>query len=163
MKHPTTEEDWFAYLDNVNSEAEHPLIAAHVESCAECQEAVELMRSVDRTLLAAAAALRANVLLKSAAISAAKASALSRLGNQSLSMRLGSLYLLLAPMCGVQTSTRAICAAAQRVSADSPRLLEERAWPGFVEHLHAIVAALCGEPAAQLVRERALSVQREAA
>ena len=163
MKHATTEEDWFAYLDNVSSEAEHPLIAAHVQSCAACRETVELMRTVDRTLFAAAADLRASVLLKSAALSAAKASTLSRLGNQSLSMRLGSLYLLLAPMCGVETSTRAICAAAQRVSAESPRLLEERAWPGFVEHLHAIVATLCGEPAAQLIRERALTIQQEAA
>ena len=121
------------------------------------------MRAVDRNLLSAGASLRASVRVDSAAIFAAKEKALARLGNQSLSLRLGSLYLLLAPMCGVETSTRAICAAAHRVSADSPRLLEERSWPGFVEHLHSIVATLCGEPAAQLVRERGMRLQQEAA
>jgi len=156
------EENWFAYLDNVAS-AEDSTIAAHLKSCSACRETVELMRSVDQALLDSSATLRAGVPVGNPAIAAAKEKALARLGSHSLSLRLGSLYLLLAPMCGVETSTRAICAAAYRVSAGSPRLLEDRSWLGFVEHLHSIVATLCGEPAAQLVRERGMRLQQEAA
>jgi hypothetical protein len=121
------------------------------------------MQGVDQALIAGAAALRFSVTVDAAAIRLAKEKALANLDNHALSLRLGSLHLLLAPMCGEETSTRAICAAAQRVSADSPRSLEERLWPGFVEHLHAIVAMLCGEPAAQLVWERGMRLQQEAA
>jgi anti-sigma factor RsiW len=156
-------QDWFAYLDDFASQNENSPVAKHLQSCCTCRETVERMRSVDTSLLRAAASLRASVRVSSYAVSTAKEKALACLGNQALSLRLGSLYLLLAPMCGVETSTRAICAAAHRVSAGSPQLLEERSWPGFVEHLHTIVATLCGEPAAQLVRERALRLQQEAA
>jgi anti-sigma factor RsiW len=163
VKHQMNEEDWFAYLDDLTSAKESSSIATHLQSCATCRETVELMHAVDKTLLHAGARLRKTVPVPSAAISAAKEKALARLGNHTLSLRLGSLYLLLAPMCGMETSTRAICAAAHRVSADSPQFLEERSWPGFVEHLHTIVATLCGEPAAELVRERGLRLQQEAA
>ncbi len=163
MKHLTTEEDWFAYLDNQTSEAELSPVSAHLQSCVTCRDTVELMRTVDKSLLQAGARLRASVRISGGAIATAKEKTLSRIGNQYLSVCLGSLHLLLAPMCGVETSTRALRAAAHRVSANSPRLLDEQVWPGFVEHLHAIVATLCGEPAAQLVRQRALSLQQEAA
>ena len=163
MKHLTTEEDWFAYLDDNASENGNSPIARHLQSCPTCRETVLLMRTVDRMLLRASDNVRATVQVSSASVAAAKEKALARLGNHSLSLRLGSLYLLLAPMCGVETSTRAICAAAQRVSADSPQFLEEGAWPSFIENLHTIIATLCGDPAASLVRERGMRLQQEAA
>jgi anti-sigma factor RsiW len=163
VKHPMAAEEWFAYLDDLTSEAERLRIEKHLQSCPGCRESVDLLRDVDQAWLSAGARLRAAVHVNSSAMAAAKEKALARLGNHSLSLRLGSLYLLLAPMCGMETSTRAMRAAAQRVSADSPRSLEERSWSVFVEHLHVIVATLCGEPAAQLVRERGLSLEREAA
>jgi len=163
VKHRMTEEDWFAYLDDSTSAPERLRIEKHLHSCLSCRETLELMRAVDGALLSAAAGLRSRVTVSSAAIAEAREKALARLGDHSLSLRLGSLYLLLAPMCGVETSSRAMRAAAQRVSAASPRLLEERLWPSFVEHLHSIVATLCGEPSARLVLERGMRLQQEAA
>jgi anti-sigma factor RsiW len=163
VKHPMAAEEWFAYLDDSTSELERLRVEKHLQSCVGCRESVELLREVDYALLSAGARLRATVEVNTSAMSTAKEKVLARLGNRALSLRLGSLYLLLAPMCGMETSTRAIRAAAQRVSAGSPRSLEEHYWSVFVEHLHAIVATLCGDPAAQLVRERGLSLQQEAA
>jgi hypothetical protein len=163
MKHPMTEDDWFHYLDDLAPEPDQLRIKRHLRTCARCRETAELMRAVEEALISTGAQLRDTVTLGTAAIAAAKDTALARLDDSSIPLRIGSLHLLLAPMCGVETSTRAIRAAAHRVSASSPGRLEERLWPGFVEHLHVIVATLCGEPAAQLVWERGMSLQQEAA
>jgi hypothetical protein len=164
MNHPIAEEEWFAYLEGAMPESNRARLERHMHSCPTCQETGDLLRAVDDAMISIGASLRQSVIVSHSAIAEAKHAALTRLGgDSSMPLRLGSLYLLLAPMCGMGTSTRAIRAAAHRVSARSPQLLEERMWPGFVGHLHVIVAALCGEPAARLVSERGMSLQQEAA
>jgi hypothetical protein len=163
MNHPIDREEWFAYLEGSVPESGRTRIEHHLRSCPSCNETAELMRTVEDAMTLVGASLRETVTVSDASIAAAKYSALRRLGDRSMPIRLGSLYLLLAPMCGMETSTRAIRAAAHRVSAASPQFLEDRMWPGFVEQLHVIVATLCGEPAAQLVWERGMSLRGEAA
>ncbi|HEY3742257.1 MAG TPA: zf-HC2 domain-containing protein [Bryobacteraceae bacterium] len=164
MKHPISDSDWIAYLeDGALPDSERKRIERHLHSCDACRETAELMRAVDDALVSAGASLRSAVPVTPAAIAIARQKTLARLGAD-LPLRLGNLYWLLVPMCGNETSARAILIASNRVSADSPWRLEERLWPGFVRHLRTIVATLCGEPAAQLVWERGMSLhQQEAA
>lgn len=163
MNHWLSEEKWSDYLDGAVSEAERLSIQLHLHSCAGCRETVDLMRAVDAVMISAGASLRESVPVSASDVSSAKEKALGRLGDSDVPLRVSSLFFLLAPMCGVETSTRAIRTAVCRVSTESPRLLEERLWPGFVQHLHAIVATLCGDPAAQLILERGMRLQQEAA
>jgi hypothetical protein len=163
MKHPISEHERFDYLDGALSDSKRASMDEHLLSCTDCRNSAELMRAVDEALIEAGASLRRTLLVRASDTRIAKQKVFAKLGDSSIPIRLGSLYLLMAPMCGEETSTRAIRAAARNVYAVSPRQLEDRLWPGFVEHLHAIVATLCGEPAAQLILKRGMSLQQEAA
>ena len=163
MKHRMTNEEWTNYLDGLASAGEQTRIEAHLSACPECHDFVARSRAVERLMKSSAARLRIAHDLRPAQITAAQRRTMMRINDGScVSVRIGALHLLLAPMCGVRTSTRAIRAAALSVSASSPRLLTEKLWPGFLNQLHLIVTSLCGEPAAQLIRQRGMSLDQGA-
>jgi anti-sigma factor RsiW len=160
MKHGMTQQEWASYLDGLTTTGQKARMEAHLSACAECRDFVERLRAVEAAIRAAAVRGRAGVALSPEQIAAARERTLARIDEGCVSIRIGALHLLLAPMCGVKTSTRAIRAAALHVSAASPRSLTEKLWPGFLNQLHGIVASLCGEPAARLVWQRGMNFER---
>ena len=67
--------------------------------------------------------------------------------------RLTTLRAFMTPLCGSETVSRALCAAAQRTAVRSPEVLTELLWPDFLENLSTITSVLCGDPTAMLVSE----------
>lgn len=162
MKHRMTNEEWTNYLDGLTTAEEEARIETHFSACPECHDFVARSQAVERLMKSSAARVRAVNELRPAQIAAAQEKTMARINDGCVSARIGALHLLLAPMCGVRTSTRAIRAAALGVSASSPRLLTDKLWPGFLNQLHRIVTSLCGEPAAQLIWQRGMSVDQGA-
>jgi predicted anti-sigma-YlaC factor YlaD len=160
MQHGLTDEDWGSYLEGFATPHEQARMDAHLLLCSECRDFAEQMRAVEVLMKSSARRLRSSVVLDASQIAAARDRVLPRMETSCVSMRVGTLHLLLAPMCGVKTSVRVIRAAALNVSAASPRLLTDKLWPGFLEQLQLIVASLCGEPAARLIRDRGMNFAR---
>lgn len=129
----------------------------HIGRCRECSAISRRFEDIERELMEAVGILRESV--PELEWSGERAYELWRKERPvaepgpalNLSQRIVRLQLFLAPICGFGTAQRAMLAAAGRSTVDSIEVLTELEWPGFVQHLSAIVGALCGEPAGWLL------------
>ena len=156
MRHGISELEWIEYLDGSDGPDQFRM-AAHLEMCPECRGFLKRMRAVDTALSSAASRIREEIVVAPDQLAQALENSLTDARDRCVSVRIGALYLLLASMCGRETSSRAIRAAAHRILEVSPGLMRNRLWTGFLDNLQSIIAPLCGEPAARLIWERGMN------
>lgn len=160
MTHGLSRDEWIDYLDGGCTPEQRKGIEAHLMVCSDCRELAACFGTVDTTLQWFAQRLREDAAVQSEEIAAALRKTLERTGDRGVSAKIGMLYFLLASMCGEKVSGRVIRSAAHRAVTASSYSLKGELWPGFLDHLHSIVAPLCGEPAATLIRTRGMDLER---
>ncbi|MEO7142120.1 MAG: hypothetical protein ABI165_01315 [Bryobacteraceae bacterium] len=148
-----THEEWVEHACGSLPSSRQAEVEAHIARCAECREKSEELLLVDRRLIAAATLLRESLPAVSPAASQAFEEWI-RLAAATLDFvprRLLRLELFLTPICGFRTAERAMLIAARHALVESVDLLTERHWAAFVKSLSALVGALCGEFAGDLL------------
>ena len=161
MNHRYSWHHWVDYLDGVLPEAQRTEMEEHLHSCEECSHLRGEIMAMENRLQLAGKHLRDSfpVNCDRARLAAEswgqspreKDSALQ--STASMLERLTALRHFMTPLCGSETVSRALEAAAQRTAVRTPEQLTERAWPEFLENLSSITGLLCGDPAAMLVSE----------
>ena len=160
MRHGSTEQEWVDYLDGFNPLDQRQEMENHLSGCIDCQCFVNRLQAVEAGLKSAALRLREELTATTPGeIAAARQRTLVIANDRCVSTRVGALYLLLVPMCGEEMSGRLIRKAARRTIAGPASCLTGQLWLGFLDQLHSIVAPLCGEPAARLVRMRGAAAE----
>jgi anti-sigma factor RsiW len=163
MRHGITEQDWLEYLDGRAAPEERLRLEGHLRACLDCQNFVERLEAVDATMRSAALELQSRLTVTPDEITAARERTVAIASDRCVSVRIGILYLLLVPLCGEEMSGRAIRRAARCAVAASAHSTNGQLWNRFLDHLHEIIAPLCGEPVAGLIRTRGMNLERGAA
>ncbi len=163
MTHLFSEEEWIDYVEGRIADETRDRIEAHLIGCLSCWEFYERMANATRALRKGGAGMRAALALPDRRLAAGLRGVFAKIneveeakGEQprhAIQRRLDALEAVMAPMCGSQTATRALRAAARVSHARSLERVTEDNWPSFLASLKAITAVMCGETGARLVWE----------
>src|SRR5882672_8142614 len=148
MTHLFSEEEWNDYLEEQIDDETRDRFEAHLIGCLSCWKFYERMANATQALRVSGAGLR-SVFAKIDEAEGAKRDQPRRVIQQ----RLDALAAVMAPMCGSQTATKALRAAAQVSHARSLERVTEDNWTSFLMSLKPIAAVMCGETGARLVWE----------
>lgn len=157
--HGLTDQEWIDYFDGVMEPEARDRLEAHLIGCELCWEFHDRMARTGERLRAAAERTRESLPFGDAQLHQALGSALGRLRGgaarppASVRARLDDLTAVMAPMCGVQTTSQALRAAALSSPARSLDAVTSDNWEPFLASLTSIAAVMCGETGAHLVWE----------
>jgi Putative zinc-finger len=167
MTHLFSEEEWTDYIEGRIDDESRDRIEAHLIGCLSCWEFNERMSTATRALVASGAGMRAAFALQDRRLNAGLRAVFAKINEaeavkrerplRAIQQRLDALAAVMAPMCGSQTATKALRAAAQVSPARSLERVTEDNWPSFLTSLKTIAAVMCGETGARLVWERGQS------
>jgi anti-sigma factor RsiW len=167
MTHLFSEEEWTDYIDGGLDDEARDRIEAHLFGCLSCWEFYERMANATRALGASGAGMRAAFALQDRRLNAGLRAVFAKINEaeaskrerplRAIQQRLDALAAVMAPMCGSQTATKALRAAAQVSPARSLERVTEDNWTSFLTSLKTIAAVMCGETGARLVWERGQS------
>ena len=167
MTHLFSEEQWNDYIEGRIDDETRDRIEAHIIGCLSCWEFHERMANATRALVVCGAGLRAAFALQDRRLNAGMRAVFAKINEseaakhdqplRAIQQRLDALAAVMAPMCGSQTATKALRAAAQVSPACSLDRVTEDNWPSFLTSLKTIAAVMCGETGARLVWERGQS------
>lgn len=161
VNHKYSWHHWVDYLEGALAEEQRAEMEKHLQVCEECSRLRRNVITMENRLQLAGKRLRgsfavdqnrARQAVDTCWESIRKADAAAQ-NSASVLDRLTTLRAFMTPMCGSETVTRALHAAAQRIAVQSPEALTEVLWPDFLENLSSITSVLCGDPAAILVAE----------
>ena len=167
MTHLFSEEEWTDYIEGRIDDERRDRIEAHLIGCLSCWEFYERMATATRALVASGAGMRAAFALQDRRLNAGLRAVFAKISEaeaakrdqplRAIQQKLDALAAVMAPMCGSQTATKALRAAAQGSPACSLELVTEDNWASFLMSLKTIAAVMCGETGARLVWERGQS------
>jgi hypothetical protein len=163
MTHLFSEQEWNDYIEGQIDDETRDRIEAHLIGCLGCWEFYERMATATRALRASGAGMRAIFALQDRRLRAGLRAVFAKIDEaeaaerdrprRAIQQRLDALAAVMAPMCGSQTATNALRAAAQVSPARSLELVTEDNWTPFLTSLKSISAVMCGETGARLVWE----------
>src|SRR5262249_20270397 len=163
MTHLFSEEEWNDYIEGRTDNEARDRIQAHLTGCLSCWEFHERMATATRALVASGAGMRAVFALQDRRLNAGLRAVFAKINEaeaaerdrplRAIQQRLDALAAVMAPMCGSQTATKALRAAAQVSPACSLESVTEDNWTSFLSSLKTIAAVMCGETGARLVWE----------
>lgn len=155
--HGLTDQDWIDYFDAAMGPEARDRLEAHMIGCELCWEFHDRMVRTRERLHASAERAREGVPLEDSEVNRALVATLGRLRGAAPSTavraRLEDLTAVMAPMCGVQTTSNALRAAALSSPARSLDAVNSDNWEPFLTSLTSIAAVMCGETGAHLVWE----------
>ena len=167
MTHLFSEEEWNDYIEGRIDDEARDRIEAHIIGCLSCWEFYERMATATRALVASGAGMRAVFALQDRRLNAGLRAVFAKINEaesakrdrplRAIQQRLDALAAVMAPMCGSQTATKALRAAAQVSPARSLERVTDDNWASFLTSLKTIAAVMCGETGARLVWERGQS------
>jgi anti-sigma factor RsiW len=159
MNHRYSWHHWVDYLDGALTKEQRTEMEQHLGACEECGNLRRDVLAMENRLQLAGRRLRDSFPVnRERAHQAAELCAEGFRGKDSHSTapvleRLTVLRDFMTPLCGSETVSRALQAAAQRTAVQSPERITELLWPDFLENLSCITGMLCGDPTATLVSE----------
>jgi hypothetical protein len=163
MTHLFSEEEWNDYIEGQIDDETRDRIEAHLIGCLGCWEFYERMANATRALRVNGAGMRAVFALQDRQLSAGLRGVFAKIDEAEaakrdqprrvIQQRLDALAAVMAPMCGSQTATKALRAAAQVSHARSLERVTEDNWTSFLASLKPIAAVMCGETGARLIWE----------
>jgi len=167
MTHLFSEEEWTDYIEERIDDERRDRIEAHLIGCLSCWEFYERMATATRALVASGVGMRAAFALQDRRLNAGLRAVFAKINEaeaakrerplRAIQQRLDALAAVMAPMCGSQTATKALRAAAQVSPARSLERVTDDNWASFLTSLKTIAAVMCGETGARLVWERGQS------
>ena len=167
MRRLFSEEQWNDYIEGRIDDETRDRIEAHIIGCLSCWEFHERMANATRALVVCGAGMRAAFALQDRRLNAGLRAVFAKINEseaakrdqplRAIQQRLDALAAVMAPMCGSQTATKALRAAAQVSPACSLERVTEDNWTSFLASLNTIAAVMCGETGARLVWERGQS------
>jgi hypothetical protein len=163
MKHPFSEEEWNDYIEGQIDDEMRDRFEAHLIGCLSCWKFYGRMANATQALRVSGAGMRAVFALQDRQLSAGLRGVFAKIDEaeaakrdqprRAIQRKLEALAAVMAPMCGSQTATKALRAAAQVSPARSIESVTEDNWTSFLTSLKPIAAVMCGETGARLVWE----------
>ncbi|HZF39176.1 MAG TPA: zf-HC2 domain-containing protein [Blastocatellia bacterium] len=163
MTHLFSEEEWNDYLEEQIDDETRDRFEAHLIGCLSCWKFYERMANATQALRVSGAGMRSVFALQDRQLSAGLRGVFAKIDEAEgakrdqprrvIQQRLDALAAVMAPMCGSQTATKALRAAAQVSHARSLERVTEDNWTSFLMSLKPIAAVMCGETGARLVWE----------
>jgi len=163
MTHLFSEEEWNDYIEGEVDDETRDRFEAHLIGCLSCWKFYERMANATAALRTSGAGMRAIFALQDRQLSAGLRGVFAKIDETEaaereeprrlIQQRLDALAAVMAPMCGSQTATRALSAAARVSRARSLESVTEDNWTSFLTSLKPIAAVMCGETGARLVWE----------
>ena len=157
MNHKYSQQEWIDYLEGDLAPRQREEMDQHLQACDKCSRFYQNMLEVEGKLRFAAQRQRESLRISEArARQAADACILQmpKTGTQvspAVRRKLTTLENFMSPICGSETTARAMHVAAHRTSVASPEVIGEVLWEDFLENLSSVAGMLCGEPAANLI------------
>ncbi len=162
MIHGFTEKDWNDYVEGVADHQTRDRIEAHLIGCFSCWELHEQMSQATGALRSSGEILRGVFALQDQQLHNGLRAVFARIKQETpfdsesqsheVQARLNFLEAVLAPMCGAQTASKALRAAAHATSADKLNFVTTENWEPFLERLTSFATVMCGDTGANLVR-----------
>ncbi|HQR35098.1 MAG TPA: hypothetical protein PLK30_20340 [Blastocatellia bacterium] len=162
MIHGFTEKDWNDYVEGLTDDQTRDRIEAHLIGCFSCWEMYEQMAETTTALRSSGDILRGIFALQDQQLHDGLRAVFARIKEETpvdsaahsreVRARLNFLEAVLAPMCGSQTASKALRAAALTTSASTPDFVTIENWEPFLERLTSFATVMCGETGANLVR-----------
>ena len=163
MTHLFSEEEWNDYIEGEVDDETRDRFEAHLIGCLSCWNFYERMANATEALRTGGAGMRAIFALQDRQLSAGLRGVFAKIDEAEaaerdaprrlIQQRLDALAEVMAPMCGSQTATRALSAAARVSRARSLESVTEDNWTSFLTSLKPIASVMCGETGARLVWE----------
>jgi anti-sigma factor RsiW len=164
MTHLFSEEEWNDYIEGEGDDETRDRFEAHLIGCLSCWKFYERMAKATQALRVNGAGMRAVFALQDRHLSAGLRGVFAKIDEAEaakrdqprriIQQRLEALAAVMAPMCGSQTATNALRAAAKVSHARSLERVTEDNWTSFLTSLKRIADVMCGETGARLVWER---------
>jgi hypothetical protein len=163
MTHLFSEEEWNDYIEGEIDDETRDRFEAHLIGCLSCWRFYQRMANATQALRVSGAGMRAVFALQDRQLSSALRGVFAKIDeaeaakrdqpHRLIQQRLDALAAVMAPMCGSQTATKALRAAAQVSHARSLDRVTEDNWTSFLTSLKPIADVMCGETGARLVWE----------
>jgi anti-sigma factor RsiW len=163
MTHIFSEEEWNDYIEGEVDDETRDRFEAHLIGCLSCWKFYQRMTNATQALRVSGAGMRAVFALQDRQLSSGLRAVFAKIDEteaarrdrprRMIQQRLDALAAVMAPMCGSQTATKALRAAAQVSPARSLERVTEDNWTSFLTSLKPIADVMCGETGARLVWE----------
>jgi Putative zinc-finger len=163
MTHLFSEEEWNDYIEGEVDDETRDRFEAHLIGCLSCWKFYQRMANATQALRVNGAGMRAVFALQDRQLSSGLRGVFAKLDEaeaakrdqprRQIQQRLDTLAAVMAPMCGSQTATKALRAAAKVSPARSLERVTEDNWTSFLTSLKPIADVMCGETGARLVWE----------
>ena len=146
--HGISQAEWIAYIDGGMAAPDRACIDAHLQQCADCLRIAEELSMSDRVLAEQADRFLRGLELAPADAARIVSAGMDRIRSApeaiGMEARLGELRSDLNRICGSAIGDISMKKAAYDAANLSVDALTELHWEGFVSHLSAHVASLCG-------------------
>jgi transcriptional regulator with AAA-type ATPase domain len=162
MIHGFAEDEWNDYIEGFADEPTRDRIEAHLIGCLSCWELHEQMSQTTAALRSSSEILRSVFALQDqqledglrAVFAQIKQETQSETSSQSSEVRARLIFLeaILARMCGAQTASKALRAAAKAAPTSKLNVLTSENWEPFLEQLTSFATVMCGDTGANLIR-----------
>lgn len=163
MTHLFSEEEWNDYIEGEVDDEARDRFEAHLIGCLSCWKFYQRMANATHALRVNGAGMRAVFALQDRQLSSSLRGVFAKIDEaeaakrdqprRQIQQRLDALAAVMAPMCGSQTATKALRAAAKVSPARSLERVTEDNWTSFLTSLKPIADVMCGETGARLVWE----------
>ena len=161
MKHGFTEEEWEDYLAGQTSEQSRQRIDAHLVGCSHCWQRYQDESPAILALVAAAREAKEKLVVSDErlhsmlAVVMSNAAGLDDVSTTPVEIRSGLHFLraILVPVFGPKAAQCAMVLAANGSASRPLERMTLESWSTFVERLAAIIAIICGDVFAALIRE----------
>jgi hypothetical protein len=163
MTHLFSEEEWNDYIEGEVDDETRDRFEAHLIGCLSCWKFYQRMANATEALRVNGAGMRSVFALQDRQLSAGLRAVFAKIDEAEaaerdqprhvIQQRLDALAAVMAPMCGSQTATNALRAAARVSHARTLDRVTEDNWTSFLTSLKPIADVMCGETGARLVWE----------
>lgn len=162
MIHGFAEKDWNDYVEGTADDQTRDRIEAHLIGCFRCWEMYEQLSQTTGALRSSGEILRGVLSLQDQQLHDGLCAVFARIQQETpfdsdsrpheVQVRLNFLEAVLAPMCGSQTASKALRAAAKAIPSSKLNIVTTENWEPFLERLASFATVMCGETGANLVR-----------
>ena len=162
MIHGFTEKDWNDYVEGLTDNQTRDRIEAHLIGCFSCWEMHEQMAEATAALRSSGDILRRAFALQDHQLHDGLREVFARIKegtsgdsdghSREVRARLNFLEAVLTPMCGSQTASKALRAAADAIPANKLNFVTTENWEPFLERLTSFATVMCGDTGANLIR-----------
>ena len=162
MIHGFAEKDWNDYVEGTTDDQTRDRIEAHLIGCFRCWEMYERLSQATGALRSSGEMLRGVFALQDQQLHDGLRAVFARIKQETplvsqgqsheVQARLNFLEAILAPMCGAQTASKALHAAAKAIPYSKLNIVTTENWEPFLERLTSFATVMCGDTGANLVR-----------